>query len=151
MSLVCILIFSSFFSPFFSSIISFNFFHKLFHISIHKFIRHYCCIVESSGLRVCNREVAVDFSMGRLVYQKIQDEKESKKLEENAGVIDTDFDFENTENKNENEEEEEEEEEGEEEEEEENDVDDVVKGCTVFIRYVTLSQYFSNPFKSQSQ
>ena len=118
-------------------------------------------------MRVCNREVAVDFSMGRSVYQRVQDEKEAKGEEENIGVANSEIDLmapdkSGNENEDEGEDEdgeeeekeeeggneegnmdmegeegeEEEEEEEEEEVEDENDMDDVVKGCTVFVRYV---------------
>ena len=39
------------------------------------------CVLGSSGLRVCNREVAVDFSMGKVVYMKVQDEKKGNDTE----------------------------------------------------------------------
>ena len=127
--------------------------------------------IGSSGLKVCNREVAVDFSMGRSVYQRVQDEKDVKAELDNIGVANSEIDLmsgiennmeiggeededdegegeegEGEEGEGEGEEEEENEVEGdqdeageeeeEEEEEEENDVDDVQKGCTVFVRYV---------------
>ena len=117
--------------------------------------------VGSSGLKVCNREVAVDFSMGRSVYQRVQDEKDVKAELDNIGVANSEIDLmsgieknmdidgegddddEGEEGEGEGEGENEVEgdqdeagEEEEEEEEEENDVDDVQKGCTVFVRYV---------------
>jgi hypothetical protein len=42
---------------------------------------------------VCNREVAVDFSMGKTVFLKVQDEKESKKIVEELGVANTEIDL----------------------------------------------------------
>ena len=141
---------------------------------------------------MCNREVAVDSSLGKTVYLKVQDEKEAMKRD--MGVAHTDVDIEigeegvggdedddegddddeSDEEEGEGDEDEGEEgegegnEEGEEveegneegiagegeddygetegmddeenkEEEEEDRTDDVEKGCTVFVRYVTFA------------
>jgi hypothetical protein len=152
---------------------------------VHTYILTYLltCVIESGGLRVCNREVAVDSSLGKTVYLKVQDEKEA--LKRDMGVAHTDVDIEVGEEdvgededddeeegedgeEGEGEEEEGEEGEGEGDEEEENEVgmtgegeddydetegmedeedkeeeedrtDDVEKGCTVFVRYVTFA------------
>lgn len=42
---------------------------------------------------MCNREVAVDFSMGKTVFLKVQDEKEAKKSTEEPGVANTEIDL----------------------------------------------------------
>ena len=75
-------------------------------------------VTDSSGLRVCNREVAVDSSLGKTVYLKVQDEKEAMKRD--MGVAHTDVNIEV------GEEEDGEEEDGEdgEEDEEEGDVEE---------------------------
>ena len=59
---------------------------------MYVFMHVYMYVADSSGLRVCNREVAVDSSLGKTVYLKVQDEKEAMKRD--MGVAHTDVDIE---------------------------------------------------------
>ena len=105
-------------------------------------------VTKSSGLRVCNRDVAIDYCMGKGVYERTNaegdmrlendegeedeeegEEEDGEKDEEEGADEDDDDD-----NDNDEEEEEEEEEEKGAKKKEENDLDDVVEGCTVFLR-----------------
>ena len=126
-------------------------------------------LLSTSGLRVCNRDVAIDYCMGKGVYERTnaegeviegdgeEEEKEGDmRLENDEGEEDGEGaeeddgdndegegdeddedggnDEDEAEDEDEDEDEEEEEKGGKKTKKEENDLDDVVEGCTVFLR-----------------